>query len=145
MPKEYMYAVDRNNDYLAHYGIKGMKWGAHKALDEFDRRAYRKHYRKATRKLKRLENHANARYNDPKNIVVDASKLAATSGLVAGGIADPRTLVYKAGMAGYNAIKAGTSKNAAEKAEAWRKEMLDAFDPGHVFLQKYRKDKKRAR
>lgn len=54
------YAVDRNSEYLAHYGIKGMKWGVRKAVESGNTKAYMRHYNKALKKLSKLEKQANS-------------------------------------------------------------------------------------
>lgn len=49
------YAVVRSTDHLAHYGIKGMKWGVRRAIERGDNRALLDHYQKAQRKLQKLK------------------------------------------------------------------------------------------
>lgn len=46
------------SDYLAHYGVKGMKWGVRKAIETGNQRLYSKHYQKAQKKLQRLTEQA---------------------------------------------------------------------------------------
>lgn len=53
------YGIQRSSDYLAHYGVKGMRWGVRKAIDAKDTKALARHYDKATRKLAKLQNRAN--------------------------------------------------------------------------------------
>ena len=48
------YAVVRSTDHLAHYGVKGMKWGVRRVLSTGNERALDRHFRKAARKLKKL-------------------------------------------------------------------------------------------
>ena len=50
------YAVQRSTDHLAHYGVKGMKWGVRKALIKGNARSLDRQFRKAARKLKKLQN-----------------------------------------------------------------------------------------
>ena len=52
---DYLYAVERDGAYLAHYGIKGMKWGVRKARERGNDRALGRQYRKAAKKLAKLE------------------------------------------------------------------------------------------
>ena len=42
------------SDYLAHYGVKGMKWGVRKAIDTGNQKKLDKHFQKATKKLTKL-------------------------------------------------------------------------------------------
>lgn len=48
------YAVQRSTDHLAHYGVKGMKWGVRKAIKKGNERALGRHYKKAAKKLAKL-------------------------------------------------------------------------------------------
>lgn len=48
------YAIQRSDAWLAHYGVKGMKWGVRRALKKGDVRALRKHYLKAMKKINKL-------------------------------------------------------------------------------------------
>ena len=41
-------------DFLMHYGVKGMKWGVRRARERGNGRALGRHYAKAARKLERL-------------------------------------------------------------------------------------------
>lgn len=52
---ENYYAIVRSGDHLAHYGVKGMKWGVRKAIATGNERALDRHFRKAARKLKKLQ------------------------------------------------------------------------------------------
>ncbi|MDT3387317.1 MAG: hypothetical protein LIR46_06080 [Bacteroidota bacterium] len=49
------YAVIRSTDHLAHYGVKGMKWGVRKAIARGNERALDRHFRKAVKKLRKLQ------------------------------------------------------------------------------------------
>lgn len=54
------YAVQRSGstDHLAHYGVKGMKWGVRKAVLLGNDRKLRRKFNKAARKLNRLQDKA---------------------------------------------------------------------------------------
>lgn len=49
------YAVERSTDHLAHYGVKGMRWGVRRALATGNQAMLDKHYRKAAKKLAKLQ------------------------------------------------------------------------------------------
>ena len=55
---DYMYGVERSNEYLAHYGIRGMKWGVRKAIKSGNSARLSKQYAKASKKLAKLEKRA---------------------------------------------------------------------------------------
>lgn len=40
------YAVERSPSYLAHYGVKGMRWGVRRAKERGDEKALGRHYKK---------------------------------------------------------------------------------------------------
>lgn len=82
MNNESYYGVTRTNEYLAHYGIKGMKWGVRKARESGNSKALGRQYRKAQKKLAKLE----ARANNGKKYAKRAAALAAGAG-AAGGLA----------------------------------------------------------
>ena len=71
------YGVTRSSEYLAHYGIKGMKWGVRKAKYYGNDKSLERHYRKAARKLAKLERIG----NDPGRY----AKKAAAYGVAAAG------------------------------------------------------------
>lgn len=47
------------SDYLAHYGVKGMKWGVRKAIQSGSERRLSRQFNKAQKKLAKLEKRAN--------------------------------------------------------------------------------------
>ena len=49
------YAVERSTDHLAHYGVKGMRWGVRMAIATGNQALLDKHYRKAAKKLAKLQ------------------------------------------------------------------------------------------
>ena len=50
------YGVIRSTDHLAHYGVTGMRWGVRRAIVTGNQRALDRHYRRAARKLAKLQN-----------------------------------------------------------------------------------------
>lgn len=55
---EYMYAIERSDEYLAHYGVRGMKWGVRRALKSGNSARLGRQYAKAQKKLAKLEKRA---------------------------------------------------------------------------------------
>lgn len=103
MYNDYMYAVQRDDEYLAHYGIKGMKWGVRKAVESGNSRALGRAYRKASRKLARLEKRANNGKKYAHRAALLGAGAAAAGGLAAAGT----TGVARGLAAGGNAVNAG--------------------------------------
>ena len=68
------YAVIRSTDHLAHYGVKGMKWGVRKAIERGNSKALSRQYRKAQKKLAKLNAAANV--ETQKDIVKKHNKRA---------------------------------------------------------------------
>lgn len=63
---EYYGVSTPSSDFLAHYGVKGMKWGVRKALRSGNDAALRKHYMKASKKLADMSLKANNVVNEQK-------------------------------------------------------------------------------
>lgn len=55
------YADERSTDYLAHYGVKGMRWGVRRAIATNNQASLDRHYRKAAKKLAKLQDIGNHR------------------------------------------------------------------------------------
>lgn len=124
MYNDYMYAVQRDDEYLAHYGIKGMKWGVRKAVESGNSRALGRAYRKASRKLARLEKRANNGKKYARRAALLGAGAAAAGGLAAAGTqgvagamrwAAPHATKATA-YAGKGMRKAGTLVNAVGNA-----------------------------
>ena len=77
-----MYAIDRSDEYLEHYGIKGMKWGVRKAVASGISRKLDRQYRKASKKLAKLK----ARATNGDKYARRAARLG-TAGALVGGLA----------------------------------------------------------
>jgi len=56
------YAVIRSGDHLAHYGVKGMRWGVRKAIERGNDRALSRQYKKAQKKLEKLNKKADVQH-----------------------------------------------------------------------------------
>ena len=48
------YGVTRNEEYLAHYGVRGMKWGVRKAIKKGNEKKLSRLYSKSQKKLQKL-------------------------------------------------------------------------------------------
>ena len=53
------YAVERSSEYLAHYGVKGMRWGVRKALEKGNMQKLAYHYQRAMSKRDKLKQRTN--------------------------------------------------------------------------------------
>lgn len=129
------YAIVRNDDYIAHYGIKGMRWHVRKAIGQGNKKAYDKQRRKANKKFERLKKHA----SDHDEFV---KKALITGGLVATSIANPSQLAYKVGKTGYNTVKALRANKSANKVKEWEKAMKEEFDDD-IMYRMYFNNKRR--
>ena len=49
------YGINSSPEHLAHYGIKGMRWGVRRALANGNEKALDRHYQKAAKKLAKLQ------------------------------------------------------------------------------------------
>lgn len=58
---EYYGVSTPSSDFLAHYGVKGMKWGVRKALNKNDAYKLAYHYDRALRKKASLKEQANSK------------------------------------------------------------------------------------
>ena len=65
---EYYAVVRFGDNHLAHYGVKGMKWGVRKAIERGDDKALGRQYKKAMKKLNKLNKKA-----DNINVVIQHS------------------------------------------------------------------------
>ena len=122
------------DDYLAHYGVRGMKWGVRKAIQSGNMKRLGRQYRKAEKKLAKLEKQASSGAKYAKR----AAKLgagAAIAGAAAGlgtgkigraietageavGRSSHNKIVRKAGEA---VSKAGRALNVAGQAKVGQK------------------------
>lgn len=77
------YAVERSTEYLAHYGVKGMRWGVRKAVESGNGDRLNRHARKAAQKLVRLKAKADIIQNAQE---YKGYKQLAKTGLAVGGL-----------------------------------------------------------
>ena len=80
------YAVERSPKYLAHYGVKGMRWGVQKAKEKHNEKALAKHYKKALAKMKKLNTNASISRSkqEYKGRMSDAAMLGISGAGIAG-------------------------------------------------------------
>ena len=105
----YMYAIERNPEYLAHYGIRGMKWGVRKAREMGGARGARRlgrQYAKAQKKLAKLEKQAGKSKKYARRAALMGAGAAAAGGLAALGTGGAGRLVARAGDTAANASHA---------------------------------------
>lgn len=102
------------DDYLAHYGIRGMKWGVRKAIKSGNSARLSRQYDRAQKKLAKLEKAAANSKKYAKRAVRMGIGAAAAGGLAAAGTEGVSRGISKAG-----GVIAGASKgigNALQKA-----------------------------
>ena len=81
------YAVERSAEYLAHYGVRGMRWGVRKAKESGNQKRLERHYRKAQAHLKKLQDRTDIKkqkkaYEENKAMAIaDAVSAPLTVGL----------------------------------------------------------------
>lgn len=140
---DYMYAIERSPEYLAHYGIRGMKWGVRKAIASGNSAKLGKQYAKAQKKLAKLEKQAGKSKKYARRAALLGAGAAAAGGLAAAGTSGVGKLVWqggryagkagkavgqgmvgagqgliKAGMAGHNGRIAALGSNIARAGSA---------------------------
>ena len=123
---EYMYAIERSDDYLAHYGIRGMKWGVRKAREMGGARgqkALSRQYAKAQKKLAKLESRAAKADKYKKRAVRYGVGAAAVGGLAAAGTRGVGNAINAVGKYGSKAMRGvgyGMSKVGLDISKAGR-------------------------
>lgn len=65
------YAVERSSEYLAHYGVKGMKWGVRKARESGNNVRLAYHYARAKLKLAKLKLNSNWYIHQKRGDILD--------------------------------------------------------------------------
>jgi hypothetical protein len=79
------YAVERSTDHLAHYGVTGMRWGVRRAITTGNQRALDRHYRKAAKKLAKLQNIGDHAYKSAAKAAGYGAAAAGAGALAIGG------------------------------------------------------------
>ena len=101
---ECYYGVTRSPEYLAHYGVRGMKWGVRRALKKNDTRKLAYHYQRALLKKHGLEEKTNRKMQ--KDLAKSGAKAAALmlgTG-AASGLASTRASKMKSNLMGLSAL-----------------------------------------
>lgn len=109
----YMYGVERSSEYLAHYGIRGMKWGVRKAIKSGNSARLSKQYAKASKKLAKLEKRAANTGKYARRAALMGAGAAAAGGLAAVG-----TEGVSKGIKGASAIASKVSPKYRRNARA---------------------------
>ena len=104
------YAVIRTTDHLAHYGVKGMKWGVRKAIIMGDQKKLDRHFKKATKKLAKLQDKA-----------LHSGKYAA------------KATAYGAAAVGTGTVAVGNANTAVSKY------LQKRFSPHSRYMELYKK------
>ena len=104
---DYMYAIERSDEYLAHYGVRGMRWGVRKAIASGNSARLGKQYAKAQKKLAKLEKRASKADKYKKRAIRYGIGAAAAGGLAAAGTGGVGNLINKAGAATRGAMLSG--------------------------------------
>ena len=103
------YGVARSSEYLAHYGVKGMKWGVRKALERGSDRALRRQRIKAEKKLNKLIKLGTNKDKYKKRAIAYGLGAAKLGGLAAAGTSGVGIAAQKL----LSARAAGMSKTAS--------------------------------
>ena len=106
---EYMYAIERSPEYLAHYGIRGMRWGVRKAKASGNAKRLGRQYAKAQKKLAKLEKRAAKADKYKKRAIAYGAGAAAAGGLAALGTGGVGKIVNAAGKG----VRAGMPYNGS--------------------------------
>lgn len=90
-------ATTPTEDFLAHYGVKGMKWGVRKAIQSGNDRKLSRQYAKAEKKLAKLERRAASGKKYAKRAAALGAGAALAGGIAATGTSGIGSVVRGAG------------------------------------------------
>lgn len=119
---ECYYGVTRSPEYLAHYGVRGMKWGVRKAIAKGNNKRLSDHYQKALLKQYKLmqKTSRKGQREDAKSSLKGGALLLGTA--AAGGLASRKIPKLSNELLGYSAISAagGLAALGSAGASAYR-------------------------
>lgn len=117
------YAIERSSDYLAHYGVRGMKWGVRKAIASGNSKRLARQYTKAQKRLNKLNQKADSKYLiNRANELDKISKKARNIGRVGLGVATVGT----GATIGMNRLNINKAKEGAKAVQQIKDRYSDA-------------------
>lgn len=134
---ECYYGVIRSPEYLAHYGVRGMKWGVRRAVQTANVRSLDRHYAKAREKLAKLNARANigtvnkVREQTRKGAIPSIATSALVSGLGTYAINRHLPTVSRLKYSAVNALGGAALSGALVSADAIRLKRLTS-KAGHA-------------
>ena len=124
MDNKSYYGVTRTDEYIAHYGIKGMKWGVRKARESGNTKALGRQFKKAQKKLAKLEKRAANGSKYAKRAAALGAGAAAAGGLAALGTGGVSKVLSRGGniaSAGLGKASKGLNKASTAGLAAFNK------------------------